>query len=282
MLKRFFAILLELKKEIIIFFLIFSIGSVIFALSLDNIYRSSAKIFPDSSETSSLGGISSLVNLAGISNLDNSKEETIAIETLKSREFILYFIKKRALEPYLLAFDDTDGNGNIEFDKNLYNEGVWSKSLLFNGKVSNQELYEALRSNLFIGQDFDTGSYTISVEYRDPKLAYDMLSMIIKDLDTYLRNKELEITKGKLDYLQSNSSTFSTIRQKEYLDSLVYEQLIKLLRIESNDYYSFSLIDKPYYPEEKIKPKRTFIVLFAMMIYSFLIIILATNKNKKS
>lgn len=284
MFKNLLKITLELKIEIIVLFLLFSIGSITYALSLDNIYRSSAKIFPENSTSSSLnnlGGISSLANIAGLGSMNDSDEETIAIETLKSREFILHFINNRQLEPYLLAFESTDGRGNIKFDDKKYNNGKWlSNSVMYDGKVSNQKLYESLKNSLYIGKDLDTGSYNISIESRDPVMSFEILTNIIEDLDTYLKDKQMEITKERLLYLQSNANSFASIKQREYLDSLVYEELVKLMRLELNDFYSFSLIDKPFYPEKKIKPKRTYIVLFAMLIYTLIIFIRIVNHKK--
>ena len=279
--KNLLKIVLELKTEVIGLFLLFSIGSIAYALSLDNIYRSSAKIFPENSASSSIanmGGLSSLANIAGLGAMNESKEETVAIETLKSREFILHCIKKRKLEPYLLAFKSTDGKGNIEFDNEKYFKGQWiGKSVLYNGKISNQKLYEALKDNLYIGKDLDTGSYNISIESKDPVLSFQILTNIIKDLDSYLKEKQLSLTKERLLYLQSNASSFASIKQREYLDSLVYEESVKLMRLELDDFYSFSLIDKPFYPENKIKPKRTYIVLFAMLIYTLIIFVRIVN-----
>src|SRR5690554_7416717 len=86
----------------------FALSSVIYALSQPNIYRSEALLAPVEESgglkmSGQLGGLAALagVNLGG----GGGSKVGLALEILKSREFLGRFIVKHELKPALMAVD---------------------------------------------------------------------------------------------------------------------------------------------------------------------------------
>ncbi|MCX9561357.1 LPS O-antigen length regulator, partial [Vibrio cholerae] len=106
----------------------FAVGALLFALSQPNIYKADALIAPAQSSSAGnlakmagqLGGLAALagVNLGGN---DNSQTE-LAVQVIKSRQFLEAFIEKYDLLVPLMAAQKWDLTGNqLVFNQEIYN-----------------------------------------------------------------------------------------------------------------------------------------------------------------
>ncbi|WP_029864311.1 Wzz/FepE/Etk N-terminal domain-containing protein, partial [Vibrio parahaemolyticus] len=108
-LRELFDALWKGKWIIIVTTIVFAVGAVLYSLSLPNIYKSDALLAP--AESSSGGGLSQMASqlgglaaLAGV-NLDagESSQTDLAVQVMKSRQFVEAFISKHDLLVPLMA-----------------------------------------------------------------------------------------------------------------------------------------------------------------------------------
>ncbi|MQF47942.1 Wzz/FepE/Etk N-terminal domain-containing protein, partial [Vibrio parahaemolyticus] len=127
-LRELFKALWKGKWIIIATTFIFVIGSVLYALSFPNIYKADALLAP--TESSNGGGLSKiggqlggLAALAGVnlSGVEMSQAE-LAVQVMKSRQFVESFINRHGLLVPLMATKSWDmANNKLVVDDNIYN-----------------------------------------------------------------------------------------------------------------------------------------------------------------
>ncbi|WP_229660119.1 Wzz/FepE/Etk N-terminal domain-containing protein, partial [Tersicoccus solisilvae] len=154
-LRELFAVIWQGKWLITGVTLVFAVSSAVIALMMPNIYKSEALLAPASEEqgagglaglASQFGGLASMagINLGGSGGSDKTQ---LAIEVLKSRQFIGDFIEKHQILPELMAVDKWNMVDNtLSFDPNVYvqESKTWVRDvkLPFQPKPSLQEAYK--------------------------------------------------------------------------------------------------------------------------------------------
>lgn len=284
-------ILYKFKYSIIFVTSIFAIGSVLYALSLSNIYRSSSmlKINEDSSQSSISSTLSQYANIAGVAGLNipsggNSDKTQFIIETIKSRDFLEHLINIDGVKESLFASKAFDKKSNkIIFDKNIFdvNKNIWIRKPPLNKspEPSVQEIYnEVYIKKLNIDLDKQSRFITISFDHISPIFAYEFLNLIIKEFNKVSRNKDLNESKSALNYLENASNTITQTDVKSSINTLIESQLkIQMLANARKDYL-ISPIDKPFIPEIKHSPNRASICIFFTMLGFFIASIFALTR----
>ena len=154
--------------------------------------------------------------------------------------------------------------------------------------------------NIFrVEQDDKTSLMTISWVDEDPEFCSIMLGHIIDKLNFYLENeyesdakkerifveKQLVTAERDLDYwekqIPSRQLTLSKIQRERLASQTVYTELRKQLELakisEVKEIVRFKVLDKPFVPEKKYKPQRSFICAFVIVLsgcFSMLIVFL--------
>src|SRR5690606_24613901 len=106
---------------------VFAVASVFYALSLPNIYKSEALLAPASEQkgaglSGQLGGLAALagVSLGSGAGVDKT---ALALEVIKSRDFLGRFIENRIQLHDLMAAESWDLSSNtIRYDEEVYNQ----------------------------------------------------------------------------------------------------------------------------------------------------------------
>ncbi|WP_457571919.1 Wzz/FepE/Etk N-terminal domain-containing protein [Desulfovulcanus sp.] len=155
---------------------------------------------------------------------------------------------------------------------------------------------KALSSAFQVSQDKKTNLITISWESEDPKFAALMLERIINELQHYLDNeyesdakrerefveKQLAKATKELEYWErqvpTKNLTLSKITRERLAAQTVYTELRKQLELakiaEAKELITFKVLDPPFVPEKKYKPKRALICAVTMVTSGFLAIFL--------
>lgn len=127
-LRELFSVIWGGKWVIIAISALFAVCSIIYALSIPNIYKSEALLAPAGSESHSnglaalAGQFGGLASMAGINLGDSHTDKTqLAIEVIKSRQFISDFIQKHKILPELMAADKWDmATNKLIYDSEIY------------------------------------------------------------------------------------------------------------------------------------------------------------------
>jgi len=132
-LRELFSVIWKGKWLILLITFVFAVGSVVFALSKPNIYKSSVLLAPAEEESKKMGALASqfggLASIAGINLGGGSSNSTaLAIATLKSRKFLTNFVNQHDLKIPLFAAESWDlKSGELTLNSELYdvNNKAW-------------------------------------------------------------------------------------------------------------------------------------------------------------
>lgn len=262
------------KLQIIIVAFIFSVASIIYALSLPNIYKSQVLLMPNQSDNSS-GALSSiagqfggLASLAGI-NLgggDSSKTQ-YALQILQSRKFLFEFIEEENLKVTLMGVESWDAKTNeYIFDDNKYDNATktWVRKVKYPyvPEPSFNETYISfIENNLIVTEDKETGMYKIAISHYSPFLAKQILDKLVIKLNSKIKNLDLSEAKKSILYLENELGNTAVAANKSMFYKLIEQQQQKLMLTKVRDEYVFKIVDPALVAEEKDSPKRAIIVI---------------------
>mgnify|MGYP002619496029 CR=1 FL=1 len=274
-LRELFTAIWQGKWIIIVVTFVSAIGSVFYALSLPNIYKSEVLLAPVAQEQSmripgQLGGLAALagVNLGGASGTDKT---TLAIEVLKSREFIGRFIEKYDLFVPVMAARGWDLSTNtLILDSAIYNldTAEWTRDVKVprRAKPSVLETHEEFMKLLNISRDNSTGLVRVSVEHFSPYLAKEWLKWLVKEINEEMRQRELDEAERSIAYLNEQVLKTNLADARTMLFSLIEEQTKTLMLANVRNEYVFKTLDPAVVAEMKAKPARALISILGLLL----------------
>ncbi|MDC1525558.1 Wzz/FepE/Etk N-terminal domain-containing protein [Gammaproteobacteria bacterium] len=273
------ALLLWSRKTLIGAIIVFSgILSIVIALSLPNLYKSSGILAPVQSDNAGQGGLLSQVgdiaNSVGLGMASGGDDKsTEAIERMISFEFFDQFVLPNIKLQDLMAVDQWDPMENtLSYDPDLYNvnTGTWVRkpSFPYQSKPSRQEAFIEFRDIFSVSQDTLTFFITVSLKHPSPFIAQEWLQIIISEINGSMRNAEKIKAAKSYNYLtkQLQQAQYEQVRQT--IAVLMEEEMKTLMLIESNEDYIFTIIDSPIAPELKSEPMRSILVIFGTFLGS--------------
>lgn len=263
-----------------------AVGAVVYALSLSNIYKSEAVMVAsiDSGSMGLSGQIGSLAAMAGISigkDKPGDKSE-LAVQLLKSRDFVTEFLVRHQLAIDLLAVDSWDPiTDQLLYDTEIYDHAAkrWTRDVEppLTAEPSPQTLYKEFEKIFSADKDKLTGLIKVSLEHPSPKIAQQWLNQIIIDVNEEIRRRDIEEANRSLQYLQKKVDETNITELKTLFYSLIEDQTKTLLLANVKKEYALKMIDPPYVAEEKSSPRRAVIVIFltfAGVLFSILVVLL--------
>lgn len=270
-LRELFSVIWQGKWLIIAITVVFAIGSVVFAIMQPNIYKSEALLAPAAEEqggglsalASQFGGLASLagVNLGAKGGTDKTQ---LAIEVLKSRQFISDFIQKHNILADLMAAEKWDRDTDkLIYDEDDYIEATntWVREvdLPFKSEPSMQEAYKEFSKIFSANTDKETGMVTLSVEHLSPTVAEQWVTWLIEDINKVMKERDVAEANRSSEFLNKQIALTNVADIRTILYKLVEEQAKTIMFAEVRDEYVFKTIDPAFAPEEKAKPKRALI-----------------------
>lgn len=264
------------KWTIIAITFVFAVGSVFYALSLTDIYRTEVLLSPAEEDGSpgglaGLGQLGGLASLAGV-NLGSSStvlQKDRALAIMQSRIFIKDFFNKYDLVVPLMGIKPGEASGTVEIDPNLYDEAnqQWVRLPSPAGNVipSDEEVYEAF-SQLLDVEANESGLITVGLEWYDPSQIKTWLDWLIDDLNTYMREDDLLESQLSIDYLSEQLEKTSLVGMRNVFFNLIEGQTQQVMLADVRKDYAFDILDPAVVPEEKSGPFRSLICIFVTLI----------------
>jgi len=261
-------VLWERKFFIAITTSIFILISIIFALSLPNLYKSEALLMPveeNDSMGSMLGQYSSMASLAGIPlpGSSGSKAQE-AISRITSYDFFSKNILPNIAIEDLLASKKWDpSNNKYSYDESIFNSesGKW-----LDGEPLPQMAYKIFSENLSISLSKKTSFVSLSIKHISPFAAQEWAQLIIDQIDIVMRDIDREESNKAVNFLNALAISVKYEGIKKNLNSLQEDQMKKLMMIEASDNYVFKVLDSPIVAERKFEPRRSVIVILGMIL----------------
>ena len=256
-------------------------GSVIYSLSLPNIYKSEATLAP--TEEASGGGLSQmagqlggLASLAGV-NLGggNTDKTTIALEILKSRAFIKGFVEKYEILPELMAVEEWNRGSGVVFNNELYNPDTkeWVREVEppKQPEPSSWEYVKVFRESVLeVSKDDTTGLVTIAVNHQSPEVAEQWVVWLIEEINNHMRERDIQEAQRSLEYLDKELQSTSLSDMQQVFYQLIEKQTQTIMLANVRPEYIFQTLDPAVVPEQKAKPSRALICIIGTFLGGFL------------
>lgn len=267
------------KWLIIIVTTLFAALSVVYSLSLANVYKSEAVLTPATEKSGinlpgQLGGLAAMagLNIGGSTGTDNT---ALGMELIKSREFIGDFVTRHQLLVPLMAASGWDRTSNtLLYDAELYDvkTQTWVRKVVlpFKAEPSLLEAHDAFMDNFSISQDKLTKMIKISLEHYSPELAAQWLTLLIRDINEQIRQRDLREAERSIVYLNKQIEETNIADVRASLFTLVEEQMKTKMLANVRREYVFKTIDPPVVPEMKSRPLRALIVV-GSVIFGFML-----------
>ena len=255
---------------------LFILISIIYSLTLTNIYTAETTLAPSASSDmgSNLSQYVGLASLAGISLPGSSSgmsDKDLALSLLKSKGLLQRLIDKHNILPDLIAVEDWNLTSNsVSYNSDIYdtNKKAWVRNVNppFQVIPSTQEAYKFFDKAVSVSEDIKTGVISLKVKHLSPEIAYQWSLLIIQEVNEYVADMRIKEAQLSIDYLNDQ------IRITPYpeLRALFYEliqqntQIMMLAKVRPE--YAVTTLDKPLIPEEKSAPNRSLIVILSALL----------------
>ena len=258
------------KYKIMIFTFVVTSLTIIYTLSVPNSYKSSVILAPQvQSSKSSLGGLSALAGMAGVSLDGGSMDAYNSLKTVINDDGF----EKMLVEKYNLS----EKLSPKAMDKHLvFALGVRTFYDFFHATNKKDDrskdeieydTIKKLKKIVSISSDKKSGAITLSVVLPDRFLAKKLLEIYLHESINYLRKIDmLEINK-KLHYYKNELANTNDIELKTQISQLISALIQKKVLSSASEFYIVKEITKPEvaFIKDKTKPKRALIVIVAFI-----------------
>ena len=278
-LKELWNVIWQGKWKIIAITFIFAVASVLYALSLPNIYKSEVLLMPNSQESKGgglgalAGQFGGLASLAGINLGGGGTDKTgYALEVLKSRKFLYKFIDDNELKVQLMAIKKWEKNTN----ELIYDEDIYTPSTKewVSGKVEQTtrepSIYSTYKSfvnnNLKVIKEQTSGMVTIAVEHYSPIIAKKIVDDLILAINNTIKLQDLSESTKSISYLRKELELTEVAGMQSMFYQLIEQQQQTLMLTKVRDDYVLKIIDPPIISESHGKPNRKVIVIVATIL----------------
>jgi uncharacterized protein involved in exopolysaccharide biosynthesis len=224
---------------------IFSVGGVAYALLAQEWFRAETTLSPVDARKSlsgSLAQLGGLASIAGINLPGGSEQEPLAV--LKSNDFAKSFIQDLNLVEVLTEGRSLDGSP----------PDVRDALVVFNQHVRS------------VSDDKRTKIVTLSVQWKDPKIAADWANQLVDRLNDRMRTQALEEAQRNVSYLQREMASTSVVSLQQSMGRVLEGEMQKLMLARGNKEFAFKVIDRASPPKLRESPKRTLVVLIALFM----------------
>lgn len=274
------------KRKVIFVTSIAAILSVVYSLSLPNVYRSEALLTTVGESSGGMSGglsqLGGLASMAGVSlGIEGVDDVTLGLATLKSRIFLTDFITRRDILVPLMArkapgFLGSWDDGKLEINNEVYDleKKVWQEQ-----KPGLQAAYSAFRSILSVETNHENGLIKVAIKSQSPALAQQWVSWLIKDLNDSIRDREVKEAKKAIAFLNKQLQAEMLLEMRAMFFRLIQKQteIIMLSNVRTD--YLFRIVDPAIIPEIKSSPNRALICILGTLSGGFLSVLMVFLMN---
>ncbi|MER2493233.1 Wzz/FepE/Etk N-terminal domain-containing protein [Catenovulum sediminis] len=276
------------RIKIIAITAVFAIASVIYALSLPNMYKSEIILAPAQSDgKSSMGALSAqyggLAAMAGI-NLgggDSSRVEQ-AVELIKSWPFLEELTNRYRLKPKLMAVKKWNYNTNeLIYNTDVYDSNGESWLVQGGEEPSSWETYKTFEKMLRVNYDVKKGMLSISVTHYSPYVAHELVNLLAFELNKYFQSQDMLKARKNIRYLEEKIIETNLTDMQSVFYNMIESQIQTLMLAEVSEEYLVETVVPASVPEVKSKPSRALLVILFSLI-GFTIALLTTCLFRKT
>jgi uncharacterized protein involved in exopolysaccharide biosynthesis len=222
------------------------------AFAVTKRYEASIVVSPVSSTAGSggLGGLGSMASqlgglaaLAGISVTgDSKKSESIAV--LQSEALTSSYIADKNLLPVLFA-DQWDAEAKRWTETDLDEQPtLWTANQYFKRKVRRVKL------------DNKTGLVTLTISWKDARLAAQWANDLVRISNEYLRSKAIAESERNIAYLNSEAAKTDIVEARRAIYAILQDEINRAMLARGSEEYAFKIIDPAVPPQKAAYPQK--------------------------
>lgn len=284
-LSKAFSLVWKGKWIILCITLLFAIGSVFYAKSLQNIYMAEAKLAPSEEmygvSSDMMNQVGGLASLAGFQLGNQAMDKaTLAMEIMQSRKFIGDFIESKAIKPKLFAVDTwNQDTGEITYDSDIYDVtgGLWVREVPL-GKSSEPTLWESVerfRQLYTVQRSGPSGLVEVKIEHPSPVVAKTWVDWLVEDINNVMRTRDIAEATSSISYLEAELVKTRLASMEQGFYRLIEQQMQTMMGANTRPEYVFRVIDPAVVPEERLKPSRALIAIIGTILGGILGVFIA-------
>ena len=210
---------------------------------------------------SELGGaVGALAGIAGIQVGRGSDRSALALETLKSRAFLLDFLASESVYVPVLAAKGWDSErGNWLWDESIYDP---VDEAFINGyEVSLLRAYHKfLDEHLSVYQNKSSGLSTLSVKSYSPAASKVWLDKLVARVNSHMKQLDKNEAEKNLAFLESKLEQTDIAEMKAAFYELIEQQIKTIMLTDARENYALRIIDPAVTPEWPAEPNRKVVV----------------------
>jgi uncharacterized protein involved in exopolysaccharide biosynthesis len=208
-------------------------------------YEATTILSPVSGSSSSgqLGALSSLATefgglgaLSGLAGADSKKSESVA--ALQSEELTERYISDNKLLPVLYSKKWNSDTKTWRTTDPKSVPTLWKANLLFK---------KHLRT---VTMDSRTYLVTMTITWKDPRLAAEWANGLVKLTNDYLRDKAISESERNIDYLNTQAAKTDAVGVKQAIYTIMESEINKVMLARGDEEYALKIIDPAFAPEK--------------------------------
>jgi uncharacterized protein involved in exopolysaccharide biosynthesis len=228
-----------------------TLAAAIAAWTLPKSYEASVLVIPITEDSgagrlgalgatlSQLGNIASLAGIAGPAN--GMRAESLA--TLQSEALTERYIDSQKLLPVLFSRLWDPMNKRWKTDDPRKIPTLWKGNALFKSNIRS------------VSENPKTGLVTISIAWRDPRLAAQWANDLVRVTNETLRDKAIAESERNISYLNGQVSNTNVVELRNALYMLMEAEIKKEMLARGSESYALKVIDPAVAPERQSSPR---------------------------
>jgi len=232
-----------------------AISALILAEILPPKYTASVTLLPATTQSGSLGSgalasalsqFSGVASLAGIHLGSESGLKTEALATLQSRLLINNYIQKHNLMPILFSSEWNSSTNTWKSHEPKDIPTLWDADQLFKRHIM------TLDDN---SKSSETGAITLTISWRNAKLAAQWANGLVKLTNDYLRQQTIDEANRDINYLNQEIGKTDIVAVKDEIYTLMQTEIKDEMVARGRTQFALRIIDPAIPPQEKTFPK---------------------------
>jgi uncharacterized protein involved in exopolysaccharide biosynthesis len=233
--------------------------AVAYALYAPEVFKAETLLAPAQEEksgaSSALSQFGGLAAMAGVTIPADSNVERV-LATLETRVFLKKFIEEKNLLPFIFEdfWDATSNSWELQVDQEAF---------------ISEDGISSLRGAIEVDND-KSGLITLSISWKDPKLAAQWANDLVKQLNEQLREQAITDSKKRVGYLEQELTKTTLQDMRAVLYNLLESEKQKAMLANVNENFALEVIDPAVAPKTREKPKLKLIVALGCVCGGFL------------
>lgn len=245
-------VLRRYRWRIFWFVLVCTLGGGVAAWVVPKTYKATIVVSPvaDGANGGQLGGLSSLISqfggglasLAGLTTAGDTKRAE-SLTVLQSEALTERYIEQNGLLPVLYEskWDAQKKAWNVRDPRKT--PTLWTANEYFKKKVR------------AVTMDNKTGIVTLSIAWKDPKIAAKWANDLVALTNDYLRRKAIDESQRNIAYLNAQATRTDLVVAKQAIYTILQTEINKEMLARGSEEYAFKILDPARPPERPSSPK---------------------------